>query len=223
MGNGAAQHRPRTPHVGKKPLQRLAVAPAGSKGINEQHRGPAHGKLVQGLPDPHRNAIRWALRVPDKPLVACRIIGTTHEGPQFVRDGRQMLCNRGVGFSPKIVLTPRQYIGTEQTKWQNQEFQRLRTRQNSPSEHLGQQGFCFPGMTATADRANPSTEPVERVSSDAEKRGPSDMQANLWQLETARRGASGEPAVVRRPKTAKRANQVKTPQTGGDCPARSAR
>jgi hypothetical protein len=53
-------------------------------------------KLVQGLPDPHRNAIRWAYVYRTKPVVACRVIGTSYEGlAQFVRDGRQMLCNRG--------------------------------------------------------------------------------------------------------------------------------
>jgi hypothetical protein len=48
------------------------------------------------LPAPHRAAINWCYAKPVNPKRACEAIGTTMEGlAQFVRDGRQMLINRG--------------------------------------------------------------------------------------------------------------------------------
>ena len=65
-------------------------------------------KLVQGLPDPHKQAIRWAYVYRTSPAAACRNMGTTHEGlAQFVRDGRQMLCNRWGLHNPDTALQSR--------------------------------------------------------------------------------------------------------------------
>ena len=65
-------------------------------------------KLVQGLPDPHKHAIRWAYVYRTSPAAACRNMGTSHEGlAQFVRDGRQMLCNRGGLHNPDTALQSR--------------------------------------------------------------------------------------------------------------------
>ena len=54
-------------------------------------------KAVAALPAPHRAAINWSYVKPVSPRRACQAIGTTMEGlSQLVRDGRQMLMNRGV-------------------------------------------------------------------------------------------------------------------------------
>ena len=53
-------------------------------------------KAVAALPAPHRAAINWSYVKPVSPRRACQAIGTTMDGlQQLVRDGRQMLLNRG--------------------------------------------------------------------------------------------------------------------------------
>ena len=54
-------------------------------------------KAVIALPGPHRIAINWSYVKPVSPRRAAQSIGTSHEGlALYVRDGRQMLINRGV-------------------------------------------------------------------------------------------------------------------------------
>lgn len=53
-------------------------------------------KAVAALPQSHRTAINWCYVKPVNPRRACQVIGTTMEGlAKLVRDGRQMLINRG--------------------------------------------------------------------------------------------------------------------------------
>jgi len=53
-------------------------------------------KAVIALPDGHRAAIQWSYVKPVNPRRAAASIGTTLEGlALYVRDGRQMLVNRG--------------------------------------------------------------------------------------------------------------------------------
>jgi len=53
-------------------------------------------KAVAALPVPHRSAVNWAYVRPVSPRRACQAIGTTMEGlALLLRDGRQMLLNRG--------------------------------------------------------------------------------------------------------------------------------
>lgn len=53
-------------------------------------------KAVAALPGPHRSALNWSYVKPVSPRRACQAIGTTLEGlAQLLRDGRQMLINRG--------------------------------------------------------------------------------------------------------------------------------
>lgn len=55
------------------------------------------GKAVIALPGPHRAAINWSYVKPVSPRRAAQSIGTSLEGlALYVRDGRQMLVNRGV-------------------------------------------------------------------------------------------------------------------------------
>jgi len=54
-------------------------------------------KAVSALPENHRHAINWAYVKPVNPSKICRKIGTSKEGlAKLLRDGRQMLINRGV-------------------------------------------------------------------------------------------------------------------------------
>lgn len=54
-------------------------------------------KAVAALPGPHRAALNWCYVKPVSPKRACQAIGTTMDGlAMFVRDGRQMLINRGL-------------------------------------------------------------------------------------------------------------------------------
>lgn len=54
-------------------------------------------KAVSGLPEPFRTAVRWCYVYRWTPAVAVREIGTTYQGlEKLVRDGRQMLLNRGL-------------------------------------------------------------------------------------------------------------------------------
>lgn len=54
-------------------------------------------KAVIALPTPHRAAINWSYVKPVSPRRAAQAIGTSFEGlALYVRDGRQMLVNRGV-------------------------------------------------------------------------------------------------------------------------------
>lgn len=53
-------------------------------------------KAVVALPDLHRAAIGWSYVNPSPPRRAAKVIGTTLSGlALLVRDGRQMLVNRG--------------------------------------------------------------------------------------------------------------------------------
>lgn len=53
-------------------------------------------KAVAALPGPHRSALNWCYIKPVSPKKACQALGTTMEGlALFVRQGRQMLINRG--------------------------------------------------------------------------------------------------------------------------------
>lgn len=53
-------------------------------------------KAVTHLPEPHRRALAWSYIKPINPRRAAREQGTTIEGlALLVRDGRQMLVNRG--------------------------------------------------------------------------------------------------------------------------------
>lgn len=54
-------------------------------------------KGVAALPDPHRIGLNWFYVRPVSPSRACRLLATTMAGlALFVRDGRQMLVNRGI-------------------------------------------------------------------------------------------------------------------------------
>lgn len=53
-------------------------------------------KGVAALPEYHRLALNWNYIKPVAPRRACQTLGTTMEGlARLVRDGRQMLINRG--------------------------------------------------------------------------------------------------------------------------------
>lgn len=53
-------------------------------------------KAVTALPEQHRLAINWHYVKPIGPLRMARALGVTREGlAHLVRDGRQMLINRG--------------------------------------------------------------------------------------------------------------------------------
>lgn len=53
-------------------------------------------KQVAALPDGHRSAINWHYVKPVSPKKACQALGCTMDGlAMLVRDGRQMLINRG--------------------------------------------------------------------------------------------------------------------------------
>lgn len=53
-------------------------------------------KEVASLPQSHRAAINWHYVKPVSPKRACQAIGCTMDGlAKLVRDGRQMLINRG--------------------------------------------------------------------------------------------------------------------------------
>lgn len=55
------------------------------------------GKGVSFLPDKHRQAIHWFYLHPRNPKNAASLLGVTMQGlADLVRDGRQMLINRGV-------------------------------------------------------------------------------------------------------------------------------
>ena len=52
-------------------------------------------KAVQGLPEPHRFAVRWCYVYGSSPRKACQQAGVSKEGlALLIRDGRQMLVNR---------------------------------------------------------------------------------------------------------------------------------
>lgn len=54
-------------------------------------------KGVAALPQAHRQALGWHYVKPVSPRRACQAFGTTMAGlAKLVRDGRQMLINRGV-------------------------------------------------------------------------------------------------------------------------------
>lgn len=54
-------------------------------------------KGVSALSEPHRAAVNWAYVKPTTPSKACRSLGTTMAGlALLLRDGRQMLINKGV-------------------------------------------------------------------------------------------------------------------------------
>jgi DNA-directed RNA polymerase specialized sigma24 family protein len=54
-------------------------------------------KAVAALPAPHRYAVRWCYVFRTGPGKARKALGVTNEGLQrLVRDGRQMLINRGL-------------------------------------------------------------------------------------------------------------------------------
>ncbi len=53
-------------------------------------------KAVAHLPEKHRAAIQWCYVKPVAPIRASKSIGTSLDGLyQYLRDGRQMLINRG--------------------------------------------------------------------------------------------------------------------------------
>ena len=53
-------------------------------------------RAVAALPAPHRGAIVWCYISKEGPGVARKRLGTTYEGlAQLLRDGRQLLVNRG--------------------------------------------------------------------------------------------------------------------------------
>lgn len=87
------------------PMFRLYVAPARARGGEIHFGGGAPvdkmdaariAKAVIALPESHRHAINWSYVKPVNPPRAAREIGCTLEGlALLVRDGRQMLLNRG--------------------------------------------------------------------------------------------------------------------------------
>lgn len=53
-------------------------------------------KAVSALPDKHRAAVRWAYVIRCSPAVVFRALGVNRDGLMlYLRDGRQMLINRG--------------------------------------------------------------------------------------------------------------------------------
>jgi DNA-directed RNA polymerase specialized sigma24 family protein len=53
-------------------------------------------KAVAVLPDKHRRALHWSYVKPHRPSAMARELGVGLEGlSQLIRDGRQMLVNRG--------------------------------------------------------------------------------------------------------------------------------
>lgn len=54
-------------------------------------------KAVAQLPEKHRFAVRWCYVHGDSPKRACQQVGESREGLyELIREGRQMLINRGV-------------------------------------------------------------------------------------------------------------------------------
>jgi len=67
-------------------------------GYSVDRMDAAHvAKAVAALPAAHRAAINWSYVKPVNPKRACQAIGTSMAGlAALLRDGRQMLINRGV-------------------------------------------------------------------------------------------------------------------------------
>ena len=89
----------------QSPMFRLFVSPARARAGEVAHFSiPVDksdairiAKAVIALPDGHRAAVQWAYVKPVSPRRAASNIGTTLTGlALLVRDGRQMLVNRGV-------------------------------------------------------------------------------------------------------------------------------
>lgn len=88
----------------QSPMFRLFVSPARARGGEIAHFSvPVDksdairiAKAVIALPEQHRAAINWSYVRPVSPRRAASSIGTTLEGlALLVKDGRQMLVNRG--------------------------------------------------------------------------------------------------------------------------------
>lgn len=88
----------------QSPMFRLFISPARARAGEVAHfsvpvdRSDAVriAKAVIALPDAHRSAIQWCYVKPVSPKRAAASIGTTMAGlALLVRDGRQMLVNRG--------------------------------------------------------------------------------------------------------------------------------
>lgn len=87
------------------PMFRLYIAPARARGdygaasclpIDRQDAARI-AKAVIALPAPHRAAINWSYIKPVSPRRAAQALATSLDGlALYVRDGRQMLINRGV-------------------------------------------------------------------------------------------------------------------------------
>jgi DNA-directed RNA polymerase specialized sigma24 family protein len=72
------------------------VAPE-ARGFVDAIAAQAVEKAVTALPDAHRSAVQWCYVFRTGPLKMCRALGVNREGlAMLVRDGRQMLVNRGV-------------------------------------------------------------------------------------------------------------------------------
>lgn len=67
-------------------------------GVSVDRMDAAHvAKAVAALPAAHRAAVNWSYVKPVNPKRACQAIGTSMAGlAALLRDGRQMLINRGV-------------------------------------------------------------------------------------------------------------------------------
>ncbi len=67
-----------------------------SAGLVDRMDATKIAKAVAALPEKHRAAINWHYVKPVSPKRACGAIGINMEGlANLVRDGRQMLINRG--------------------------------------------------------------------------------------------------------------------------------
>lgn len=54
-------------------------------------------KAVTALPNYHRAAVQWCYVFRSNPRKVCKALGVSHEGlGLLIRDGRQMLINRGL-------------------------------------------------------------------------------------------------------------------------------
>lgn len=86
------------------PMFRLYIASARARshdgvtfGVSVDRMDAARiAKAVAALPDQNRSAVNWCYVRPVAPIRAARAIGTSLDGlMQLLRDGRQMLVNRG--------------------------------------------------------------------------------------------------------------------------------
>lgn len=87
------------------PMFRLYIAPARARSSDGITYGASSvdtldaariAKAVSALPEKHRNAVNWCYVRPVAPIRAARAIGVSLDGlMQLLRDGRQMLVNRG--------------------------------------------------------------------------------------------------------------------------------